>query len=307
MSNSKIISKFFIKFKYKSPSYSIIKGSALLLALFVLIFAFTIIIILYLINKRYIIYAKAERNTYKATYDQKKRDILNYLIQKSIKEFYTASILYNYENIYNKTTNTLETFYSTIKLDGTMRYLYMLYGLYSNSSTYYIDFNLYGYDTTTTIYATAKNVDISQYLIYNNSSFKFKDFLSKNSLNPLEKEIIKNIIETNKKQIETVFKDLGNVTFPTNYYLYDKEIESIGPQNLSITKNIKNITIYFYVNQTPYKLLIKNTKIQTSISNEIDLNTSIDSLNNYTIVYPYMNSHIKTTLIKSESAQIVKM
>ncbi|MGC8734699.1 MAG: hypothetical protein ACP5RD_06650, partial [bacterium] len=49
-----------------------IKGSVLLLALFVLLFAFTIIIILYLINKRYVIYAKDERTNYlKGIYPQK--------------------------------------------------------------------------------------------------------------------------------------------------------------------------------------------------------------------------------------------
>jgi len=45
------------KLKKQAKKYNI-KGSVLLLALFVLLFSFTIIIILYLINKRYVIYAK---------------------------------------------------------------------------------------------------------------------------------------------------------------------------------------------------------------------------------------------------------
>lgn len=173
----------------KIAKYSI-KGSVLLLALFVLLFTFTIIIILYLINKRYLIYAKSERTNYKEVYSQKKKDILEYLIKKSIQEYYNAQIIYNQENL-NNIYSTKETFYNPIKLNGTISNLYMLYQLYftSNSTTsiYYIDFNLYGYDTATTIYATSKNVDLSNYLIYENNNFKFKDFISKNSLNPLEK------------------------------------------------------------------------------------------------------------------------
>jgi len=292
----------------KIAKYSI-KGSVLLLALFVLLFTFTIIIILYLINKRYLIYAKSERTNYKEVYSQKKKDILEYLIKKSIQEYYNAQIIYNQENL-NNIYSTKETFYNPIKLNGTISNLYMLYQLYftSNSTTsiYYIDFNLYGYDTATTIYATSKNVDLSNYLIYENNNFKFKDFISKNSLNPLEKELIKKIIDTNKQQIQLTFGDLGTVTFQNSKYIYEIDYGNPNSSNLSITRNIKNIIIYFYVNDTPYKLLIGNTTIKTNISNEIDINTTIDSSNN-TIVYPYMNTYIKSTVIKSTNAQIIKL
>ncbi len=292
----------------KIMKYSI-KGSVLLLALFVLLFTFTIIIILYLINKRYVIYAKSERKNYKEIYTQKKKDILEYLIKKSIKEFYKTELIYNQENLYN-IYNTKETFYESIKINGTMSNLYMLYQLYFTSTPlrtiYYINFNLYGYDTSTTIYATSKNIYLTDYLVYNNSNFKFKNLLSKNSLNTLEKELIKKIIETNRNQIKTAFQDLGKVTFPENNYIYEINSNNPNASDLSITKNIKNIVIYFYINNNPYKLVIKNITIKTNISNEINISTTTD-INNNTIVYPYMNTYIKSTVIKSSNAQIIKL
>ncbi|MGC8815214.1 MAG: hypothetical protein ACP5O4_03330 [bacterium] len=291
-----------------------IKGSVLLLALFVLLFAFTIIIILYLINKRYVIYAKDERTNYlKGIYPQKKKQILSYLLKKAVKEFYSTSLIYSQKGLYD-IYNTKQTFYSTIKLNGTINYLHMLYRLYStnNSSAtrYWIDFNLYNkYNNTTTIYATAKTVYLTNYLVYNNNSnFKFKDFFSKNTLNPLEKELIKKIIYTNKEQIKTVFQDLGTVTFESNdYNIYqiDENNIRIDSNNLSITKNIKNITIKFYVNNTPYIMIITNTEIKTSVSNIIELQLQPSTSN--TIVYPYMNSYIKSTIIKSSNAIIQKL
>jgi hypothetical protein len=184
----------------------------------------------------------------------------------------------------------------------------MLYKLYStdNLSTlrYYIDFNLYGYNTATTIYATAKNVFLTQYLSYDSRDFKFKNLLSKNKLNPKEKELIKKIMDINKQQILTVFKDLGNVKFNEGY-IYEIGSVKINPYNLSITKNIENITILFYVNDSPYKMIITNTKIQTNISNVIDINTQTNDSN--TIIYPYMNTYIKSTIIQSTNARIIKL
>ena len=287
-----------------------VKGSVLLLALFVLLFSFTIIIILYLINKRYVIYAKGERENYlKAIYPQKKKDILNYLLKKSVQEFYYTSLIYNQEGLYEVYKNS-ETFYNPIT--APLANIYMLYKLYSttnitNFSTfikYYIDFNLYGYNTATTIYATTKKVDLTQYLSYHSSDFKFKDLLSKDNLNPKEKELIKKIIDINKEQILIVFKDLGNVRFNEGY-IYEIETANINPSNLSITKNIKNITIFFYVNDSPYKMIIQNTKIQTNISNVIDINTQTNDSN--TIIYPYMNTYIKSAIIQSTNAKIIKL
>jgi len=283
-----------------------IKGSVLLLALFVLLFSFTIIIILYLINKRYVIYAKGERENYlKAIYPQKKKDILDYLLKKAIQEFYYTSLIYKQEGLYEVYKNS-ETFYTPIT--APLANIYMLYKLYStdNLSTlrYYIDFNLYGYNTDTTIYATAKNVDLTQYLSYHSSDFKFKHLLSKDNLNPKEKELIKKIIDINKQQISIVFKDLGNVRFNEGY-IYEIGSVNINPSNLSITKNIKNITIFFYVNDSPYKMIIRNTKIQTNISNVIDINTQTNDSN--TIIYPYMNTYIKSTVIQSTNARIIKL
>jgi len=283
-----------------------IKGSVLLLALFVLLFSFTIIIILYLINKRYVIYAKGERENYlKAIYPQKRKDILDYLIRKAVKEFYYTSLIYNQEALYEVYKNS-ETFYTPIT--APLANIYMLYKLYStdNLSTlrYYIDFNLYGYNTATTIYATAKNVFLTKYLSYHSSDFKFKDLLSKDNLNPKEKELIKKIIDINKQQISTVFKDLANVRFNQGY-IYEIGSVNINPSNISITKNIKNITIFFYVNDSPYKMIIGNTKIQTNISNVIDINTQKSDSN--TIIYPYMNTYIKSTIIQSTNARIIKL
>jgi hypothetical protein len=131
-----------------------IKGSVLLLALFVLLFSFTIIIILYLINKRYVIYAKGERENYlKAVYPQKKKDILDYLIRKAVKEFYYTSLIYNQEGLYEVYKNS-ETFYTP--LTAPLENIYMLYKLYStdNLSTlrYYIDINTQPSDSNTIIY-----------------------------------------------------------------------------------------------------------------------------------------------------------
>jgi len=283
-----------------------IKGSVLLLALFVLLFSFTIIIILYLINKRYVIYAKGERENYlKAIYPQKKKDILDYLLKKAIQEFYYTSLIYNQEGLYEVYKNS-ETFYTP--LTAPLVNIYMLYKLYStnNLSTfkYYIDFNLYGYNTATTIYVTAKKVDLTQYLSYHSSDFKFKHLLSKDNLNPKEKELIKKIIDINKQQILTVFKDLGNVRFNEGY-IYGIGSVNINPSNLSITKNIENITIFFYVNDSPYKMIISNTKIQTNISNVIDINTQTSD--SKTIIYPYMNTYIKSAIIQSTNAKIIKL
>jgi hypothetical protein len=285
-----------------------IKGSVLLLALFVLLFSFTIIIILYLINKRYVIYAKGERENYlKAIYPQKKNDILNYLLKKSVQEFYYTSLIYNQEGLYEVYKNS-ETFYTP--LTAPLANIYMLYKLYStnnlNTLRYYIDFNLYGYNTATTIYATAKKVDLTKYLYYHSSDFKFKHLLSKDNLNPKEKELIKKIIDINKQQISIVFKDLGNVRFNEGY-IYEIETVNINPSNLSITKNIKNITIFFYVNDSPYKMIIQNTKIQTNISNVIDINTQTSDSNTITIIYPYMNTYIKSAIIQSTNARIIKL
>ncbi|MGC8734653.1 MAG: hypothetical protein ACP5RD_06415, partial [bacterium] len=236
-------------------------------------------------------------------------------LKKAVKEFYSTSLIDSQKGLYD-IYKTKQTFYSTIKLNGTIDHLYMLYGLYStnNSSTtrYWIDFNLYNkYSNTTTIYATAKTVYLTNYLVYNNNpNFKFKDFFSKNTLNPLEKELIKEIIKTNKKQIETVFQDLGTVTFESNdYNIYqiDENNIRIDSNNLSITKNIKNITIKFYVNNTPYIMIITNTEIKTSVSNIIELRLQTNKSEVYTIVYPYMNSYIKSTIIKSSNAIIQKL
>jgi len=184
----------------------------------------------------------------------------------------------------------------------------MLYKLYSTDNLgtlkYYIDFNLYGYNNGTTIYATAKNIFLTKYLNYHSSDFKFKNLLSKDNLNPKEKELIKKIIDINKQQILTVFKDLGTVRF-NEEYVYTIGSADINPSNLSITKNIKEITIFFYINNSPYKMIIKNTKIQTNISNVIDINTQTSDSN--TIIYPYMNTYIKSSIIKSSNVRIIKL
>ncbi|MFN3477827.1 MAG: hypothetical protein ACK4ZM_00460 [bacterium] len=81
----------------KERKYGIKKGSILLLSLFLILFVTTIVSILYLTNKRYVMLAKEQIENRKDFYEHQKNNLSLYIINTFIKKSRSYKYLFFYK------------------------------------------------------------------------------------------------------------------------------------------------------------------------------------------------------------------
>jgi len=279
------------------------KGSVLLFALFLIMFVFTIVTILYIANKRYVLLAKTERENflYSAKYESKLFSlyVLNAFVRKGgvirvdfdvskIYDLYNSVIkLYNYQmDITNKRIyyNIENNFiYSKIyDNDQLMKHLKLF--------NYTVD-NLYKYDGKTLIYMPSEIKKFFESENLNRSELevikKYCDYLKEGiadtmALTSQDKQTI--VVKYNYKPQENYNSSSVNRYSRRKVYILISFTKSRDPFYLTVDieleNQIKGLNLG-YENNEFYGVSFINTKIYNVTKSSVRRGFSND------IMYPY--------------------
>lgn len=247
------------------------KGSIILLALFLIMFVVTIIFILYLTNKRYLMIAKEERENYYAINQYKAQKLSLYIVYSFAKNNGVLDVNYNVKRIYN--TYFVEDEFYRSNFDPFGREIYytlinnLIYGrIYKENESHilklfnYHVYNLYKYDSNSYVYMPQNIYDV----------------LKQTSLTPNEAKVIISYRDTLVEYLKDIFniKD-SDITYRCFYK--NKNINNDYDSMRSYSTRDTVIIIEFKVAGVKYSL-VSEFSIFTKIEN-IKLNHNYNSPN----------------------------
>lgn len=272
------------------------RGSIILFALFMILFVTTIIAILYLTNKRYVMLSKEIRENIYATTKKQKGDMLLYIVNAFVYNGGVLNSVYNAEKIYknqNETYNFLV--YDNVKnvyFNIAQNFLYST--IYDNSGNSKIlkifkhtVQNLYLYDKARNYVYMPQNV---------------RDLFFVQSLTSAEKDILRTYKDYLIKYISETFGLEPNNLLAIAKFNYDTQRVNRTVQNIyQTTIRPVSIAIKFTIRGQDYILL-----------SDINLKTQLQGIN---MLYTtggatssiYGNFVIKTNIYEVNKTSIKKM
>ncbi len=274
------------------------RGSIILFALFMILFVTTIIAILYLTNKRYIMISKEIRENIYATTKKQKGDMLLYIVNAFVYNGGVLNSVYNAEKIYKNQNET---------------------------------YNFLMYDNVRKIYFNIEQNFLYSTIYDNQNNWKIAKIFNYNVINLYVYDKVKDYVYM-PRSIRDVFfnKGLTNVeknvlkTYKDYLIKYISETFAVNPNNLSTVWGINYDTVKVYaggVKKNIYQTSIRPVSIAIKFTisgqdyillSDINLKTQLQGIN---MLYTtggakssiYGNFVIKTNIYEVNKTSIKKM
>lgn len=273
------------------------RGSILLLALFLILFIITVIAVLYLTSKRYVLLAKEQKENYKNISEYQKINLTLYIINNFIKNKGSMNTLYSLKN-YTTHNENYELY--RIKCKLTKR------GIYYTGIPNFIYANIY--DNNEKIYSNLplfqKNL-INLYKYDKNSGLVYmpsdiKNLFEKTGLLSSEKEILKEYKKILIEYIKDTFgiKDEKSLEIVSKLS-YDQQTSSKEIYQTSIRPT--KIAIKFKIGNNNYYLLTSDFYLK----NELTAVRLYDKYHNENLLIEGIWG-IKTTIYQVDKTKIEK-
>jgi len=267
------------------------RGSILLFALFLILFVSTIIVILYLANRRYVKLANEESENIRYSINQNSKIFSYYILNAFVYKEGIINLYSNVSNIYNIYNSKVqllnyETNITDIRYKIQNNFIYAK--LYDSSDILIRDLKIFNY-TVDNLYKYDRN----QY-VYMPS--EIKDFFSSNQLNRSELNVIREYTEYLKNGIIVTLglseEDLNTIQVR---YRYDQQIDDKNSENKSSKRKV-SILIEFKKSNNPFYLVA-----DIVLLNEIKgIKLGYDN-NNYNF---YGVSYINTKILNVEKSAV---